>query len=348
MSIAVDPARIHVLPAPKRYAVLLNARAKAWTGEVHQAVQRFVPPEDLFLTDDFRQAEQTVDKILASGNYDAIFTGGGDGTVIYLVNAIEKRIQAGKIKREDAPPVGVLRLGTGNAIATYVGAGPIIEDLRALSAGSPLKVSCVQLVDDGEHRTPFTGIGWDADILNDYDDLKARVKETPWENYVTGLGGYAMSIGSRTIPKAVRRGGSNIVVTNLGDVAYQVNEHGQIIREIGPGEIAYDGPSKICSAASIPYWGFKIRMFPYANLRPGFFELRSYHGNVRTLLADLPGFWKGITPPSLMVDFLFTKVHVEVIGEPTSYQVSGDAAGLRSSITWQTAENPAYLAVPLQ
>ncbi len=348
MQIAVDPRRIHVIPPPKRFAVLLNARAKAWTGEIHQAVARFVPPEDLYLTDDFRQAEQTVDKILNSGLYDAIFTGGGDGTIIYLVNAIEKRIQAGKIKRENAPPVGVLRLGTGNAIATYVGAGPIIEDLRALSAGSPLKISCVQLVDDGEHRTPFTGIGWDADILNDYDNLKKRVRETPWENYVTGLGGYALSIGTRTIPKAVRRGGSHIVITNLGEVAYHLNEHGEIIREIAPGEVAYDGPAKICSAASIPYWGFKIRMFPYANLRPGYFEVRTYRGNVSTLLSDLPGFWKGDIAPSKLNDFLFTKVRVDVLDRPTSYQVSGDAAGMRSTITWSIAENPAYLAVPLQ
>ncbi|MBA2663449.1 MAG: acylglycerol kinase family protein [Bradymonadaceae bacterium] len=343
----VDPQRIHVIPAPRRYAVLLNARAKAWTGEIHQAVQRFVPAADLFLTDDFRQAQQTVEKILGAG-YDAVFTGGGDGTVVYLINALEKRIQSGKLRREDAPPIGVLRLGTGNAIATYVGAGPIIEDLRTLHAGSPLKVHQVSLVGDGEHRFPFAGFGWDADILNDYDYVKNQVRDTAWENYVTGLGGYAVSLASRTIPKAARRSGSQIVITNLGEVGYRLDEHGQIVREFAPGEVAYDGPSKICSSATIPFWGFKIRMFPYANLRPGFFELRTYKGNISSLLASLPSFWKGDVKPEQLSDFLFTKARVDVLHRPTSYQVAGDAAGLRDSVTWSIAEHPAYLAVPLQ
>lgn len=336
-----------VRPAPERYAVLLNARAKGWTGDVHEAVQRFVPSRDLFLTDDFNQARTTVQRVLESG-YDAVFTGGGDGTVIYLINAIEEAIQAGKVRREDAPPVGVLRLGTGNAIASYVGAGPIIEDLSLLHAGAPLKVRRINLVEDGTHRFPFAGFGWDADIVNDYDQFKASVRGSSIENFATGLGGYALAIGTKTIPKALVRGGRNAVFTNLGDVAYAIDAYGHVQAEYGPGEVLYRGPIKITSPASIPFWGFKIRMFPYCNLKSGFFELRSYKGSIPRLLTNLPAFWRGEVAPHLLGDWLVKKVQVEIEDGTMSYQVSGDAAGYRDQVIWSLAEEGAYLAVPLR
>ena len=334
------------MPAPERYAVLLNARARGWTGEVHEAVQRFVPSRDLFLTDDFRQAQTTVERVL-DADYDVIFTGGGDGTVVYLINAIEAFVQAGKIKREEAPPVGVLRLGTGNAIATYLGSGPIIEDLRSLHAGAPLKVRQLQLIDDGEHRFPFAGFGWDADILNDYHQFKDNLKGTVAERAATGLGGYAVAITTRTLPKAVVRGSNVVTFTNLGPQALKLDDAGQVVAELGPGEQLYRGPIKITSPATIPYWGFNIRMFPYCNLRPGLFELRYYTGSIGRVVSNLPRFWRGDMPESTLGDWLVSKVRVEIEEGAMSYQVAGDAAGYRDHVVWSLAEETASLAVPL-
>ena len=343
----LDSPSLRALPAPKRYAVLLNARARGWTGAVHEAVQRFVPTRDLFLTDDFRQAETTIDRVLSS-DYDVIFTGGGDGTVVYLINAIEEAIESGDLSREDAPPVGVLRLGTGNAIATHVGAGPIIEDLRLLHAGSPLQLREIQLIDDGEHRFPFAGFGWDADILNDYHQFKDAVKDTVLETPATGLGGYAMSIATRTMPSAIVRGSSKATFTNLGETAYQLDSSGQIVAEYGPEKVLYSGPIKITSPATIPYWGFNVRMFPYCNLRPGFFELRYYTGSIGRVLINLPRFWRGDMPESTLGDWLVSKVRVEIEDGAISYQVAGDAAGYRDHVVWQLADRGAQLAVPLR
>lgn len=338
---------VRVVSAPRRYAVLLNARAKGWTGEIHEAVQRFVPTRDLFLTDDFRQAQKTVQKVLTD-DYEVIFTGGGDGTIVYLINALEEQIRAGTISRDDAPLIGVLRLGTGNAVASYLGAGPIIEDLQTLYAGAPLLVRNINLVSDGEHRFPFAGFGWDADILNDYDDFKDAVRDTALESFATGLGGYALSIGTRTIPKALKKGAFTATFTNLGDRALELDEDGQIVSERGEGELLYRGPVKITSPASIPFWGFNIRMFPYCNLRPGFFELRYYSGSIPRVLSDLRGFWKGKIAPSRLGDWLVKKVRVEIEDGPTSYQVAGDAAGRREEVVWELDEYGAELAVPLR
>ena len=343
----VAPDTIAVVDPPQRYAVVLNARARGWTGSVHEAVQRFVPRRDLFLTEDFRQAQTMVQKVL-DRDYDAIFTGGGDGTVVYLINAIEEQIQAGKIAREDAPPVGVLRLGTGNAIATYLGAGPIIEDLEALHAGTPLQVRRVSMVRDGESRFPFAGFGWDADILNDYHNFKDAVQGSTLEKLATGLGGYGVSIATRTMPKAILRGSHQVKFTNLGPRALALDEYGQVIEERGEGEVLYEGPIKITSPSTIPFWGFNIRMFPYTSLRPGMFELRYYTGSIGRVLVNLRGFWKGRMPPQTLGDWLVTKVRVEIEDGTMSYQVAGDAAGYRDDVVWEIAEHPAYLAIPFR
>ena len=342
-----DEEAVRVQAAPERYAVLLNARARGWTGAVHEAVNRFVPNRDLFLTDDFTQARTSVDRIIDRG-YPVVFTGGGDGTVVYLINAIEEFIKKGRIERDQAPLVGVLRLGTGNAIATYVGSGPIIEDLEALAAGAPLLVRRINMVSDGEERFPFAGFGWDADILNDYHDFKDSVRNTVLEQIATGLGGYVMSVATRTIPRAIKKGSYVATFTNLGEEAHELDEHGQIVRTLGPGEILYRGAIKITSPASIPYWGFKVRMFPYCNLRPGFFELRYYTGSIPRVLSNLPAFWKGRMSPSRLGDWLVSKVHVEIEDGPMSYQVAGDAAGFRDEVTWSLDEHGAELAVPLR
>lgn len=341
-----DSQRYRVIRTPGRYAVLLNARAKGWTGSIHESVQRYVSQRDLFLTDDFHQARRTVDRLLAS-DYDAIFTGGGDGTIVYLINELEERIRAGKIAREDAPPIGVLRLGTGNAIANYLGADDILRDLRALRAGAPLTVHAVNMLEGDEELFPFAGLGWDADILNDYDIVKEMVRDTALENYVTGLGGYSAAIATRTIPRALQQRPMQLRIYNLGEVGYQIDYEGNVLRELEQGELAYQGPARICGAASIPYWGFQVRMFPQADARPEFFQLRCYHGKVGELLLHLRDFWRGKFREEAIFDALVSHARVEIDGEPLPYQVSGDAAGVEREIEWRLAPHPIQLAVPL-
>lgn len=339
--------RVRVVRTPGHYAVLLNALAKGWTGSLHHKIQRFVSSNDLYLTDDFRQAERTVDKLLA-GDYDAIFTGGGDGTIVYLMNAIEERIRAGEIDREDAPPVGVLRMGTGNAIASYLGAGPVPDDLRALRAGAPLKLYSVDMIEGSEGIFPFAGFGWDADILNDYEGLKDTVRDTALENYATGIGGYFASVFSRTIPRVVKTDPVRVTVTNLGERAMQVDFDGNILEEYDQGDILFEGLARVVGTASIPYWGFKIRMFPHATEYPGMAQLRCYHGGVGWIVSHLPRFWKGEFPEEKIDDFIYSKVRVQLQGKALPYQVAGDAAGFEREVEWRIAEHPATLAVPMR
>ncbi len=337
-----------VIHKPGRFAVLLNARAKAWTGELHQAISRWVPSRDLFLTDDFRQAEKTVDRILASHEYDVVFTGGGDGTIVYLVSAIEERIRRGAIDRADAPPVGVLRMGTGNALATYLGCRNVVEDLRALSGGTPIVVYDIAMIETDEHLVPFAGFGWDALILNDYDSFKHSVAGTAWEQYATGLGGYGAAILSRSIPNALKSKRMRARVTNLGDHAARNTQDGEIVEEFEAGDVLYEGEIQVLSGSTIPYWGFDIRMFPNCTRLPGHFSLRCYHGSIRSVVTHLPSFWKGYFDDDEIDNFLVKHARVEILDGAMPYHVAGDPAGYERIVEWKITEHPARLAVPLR
>ncbi len=342
-----DDSTIEVVESPGRYAVLLNALAKGWTGDQHHRIQRLVASEDLYLTDDFRQAEHTVDTLL-SRDYDIVFTGGGDGTIMFLVNAIEQRIRDGVIAREDAPPVGILRMGSGNAIATYLGTESATAKLRALRAGAPVAIHTLDMLEgrDGE-MFPFAGIGWDAEVLNDYEDFKASVRETALESYAIGLGGYVASITSRTLPRVLRTDAVQVRVRNHGEHAYKIDADGELIEEYGPGDMLYDGPVQTCAAATVSYWGYRIRMFPYATLKPGYAMLRCYNGSVGNILAHLPSFWRGRFTEGDCVDFLFSDVEIRSTSRPLPCQVTGEGAGHAEEVRWQVADPPVKLAVPL-
>lgn len=337
-----------VIHKPGRFAVLLNARAKRWTGELHQAVSRWVPGRDLFLTDDFHQAEKTVDRLLSGGIYDVIFTGGGDGTIVYLLNAIEERIASGAIDRADAPPVGVLRMGTGNAMATYLECRDIVEDLRTLSGGAPIIVYDVNMIETDGALYPFAGFGFDAQILNDYDAFKEAVRETTLENYATGLGGYAASIVTRTIPAAIRTGQHAARVTNLGEHAALISQDGEVLDEYLAGDVLFEGPVSQLAGSTIPYWGFGVRMFPHCTRQAGHYHLRCYHGGVADVIASLPWFWQGRFPDEDIADFLVQRVKVEITDGAMAYHVAGDPAGFERLVEWSISSKPAQLAVPLR
>lgn len=338
-----------VIHKPGRYAVLLNARAKRWTGKLHEAVSRWVPAKDLFLTDDFRQAHKTVERILSSGVYEVIFTGGGDGTIVYLMNAIEDFIASGRLAREDAPPVGVLRMGTGNAIATYLECRDVVDDLRALSGGSPIVVYDVHMVGTSEGFVPFAGFGWDATILNDYDGFKESVRETALENIATGLGGYAASILTRSIPSALGSERKQARIVSNGHAMRIHPETGEVLDEYFDGDLMYEGVVDQLAASTIPYWGFNVRMFPYCTKHPGYFELRAYHGGIRNILKTVPlRFWEGDFGEHECGDFLCQDLSVEILNGAMSYHVAGDPGGFERAVRWTISPTPARLAVPLR
>src|SRR5580692_4483219 len=117
-----------------RVAVLLNPNAKRVSAAVRGAIANVVSPEDIFVSHSESEARRIARTVVARG-YQTVFTGGGDGTFMGFLNKICDCVGSTRL-----PRFGILRLGTGNALASHVGAASargagVLDDLLRVRAG---------------------------------------------------------------------------------------------------------------------------------------------------------------------------------------------------------------------
>ena len=335
--------RLPIRNSHEKVAVLLNANARNVSEGLKRELESFVPPEDLYYSRSFEDARAIARSVIERG-YRTVLTGGGDGTFVGYVNCLfEEAMQPRGVGRNGAlklapvpehairlPRVGVLKLGTGNAVADFSGASArrlgVVEDiLRARSGEVSGSRPLYLMVHDGK-RAPFAGLGIDAALLNDYVAMKDKVGP--------GGFGYFCSVVGKTIPSYIaQRGVPNVEVINLGSPARQIGTD----REIARGEVLYKGPCKMASAGTVPNYGFGFQMFPYATQVPGKFQLRLTAISVPTILGNLRGLWKGAPPPKGVFDFHCDKVLIK-FDRDMPLQVGGDAEGYRREVTIDMAE----------
>src|SRR6188768_2651668 len=103
------PAR----PFAPRSAFLLNANARGVSDRLIEELAEVVPAGDLFLSRTLDDAQCFV-RTIARRGYGQVFFGGGDGTLVTTMNLMRDVVAKEGLVM---PKVGVLRLGTGNAMA---------------------------------------------------------------------------------------------------------------------------------------------------------------------------------------------------------------------------------------
>lgn len=346
-----------------KVAVLLNGNAKAVTESLRRELENFVPSEDLYFSRSLEDAQRIVRTVLDKG-YRTVLTGGGDGTFCGYVNclldeamrnpgATGTRGSALRLAPLPAhsvrlPRVGVLKLGTGNAVAEFAGSSSrrigVVEDILRSRSGEVDGSMPLHLLMHGAKRAPFAGLGIDAAVLNDYVRLKSAMEGRKLEFMGVGGMGYFLSVMSRTIPSYMLRGGvSQVEVVNLGAPARQIGPDGKPLgREIEHGEILYKGPCKMAAVGTVPFYGFGFQMFPYALQAPGRFQLRLTAIGVPTILRNLRTIWRGGPPPAGVLDFHAEKVLIRFDRE-MPLQVGGDAEGYRREVVFEMAERPLEL-----
>jgi diacylglycerol kinase family enzyme len=337
-------------------AVLLNANARAVSDSLRRQLEAFVPAEDLFYSRCFEDARAISRQVLDRG-YSTVLTGGGDGTFVGYVNCLFAEALSRPIAQAQGafkvvpatahsirlPRFGVLKLGTGNAMAEFAGASArrvgVVEDILRACSGEASGSRPLHLLSFEGKRAPFAGLGIDAAIVNDYMDVKGNARL--WSS---GGMGYFRSVVGRTIPEYLfSRGSPGVEVINLGGPARQIGPDGKPVgREIEHGEIIYKGPCRIAAAGTVPYYGFGFQMFPFALQAPGKFQLRLTAISVPKIIANLRSLWRGGPPPSGVFDFLCDKALIRFDRE-MPLQVGGDAEGHRREVTFEMAERPVEL-----
>ena len=330
--------RLRSEPAQRAgFAVLLNANAKQVSTRLVRSLERIVPEDDLFLSRSAKDARAIADAVV-SRRYETVFTGGGDGTFVGWVNEI---LSSAERRGAPLPRFGVLALGTGNAVAEVVGArfDGHVANLTAFAKGEATRVRQLELLTCEGRRTPFAGLGIDAAVLNDYCWLKKQLGETALRRFATGVPGYALSVALRSAPRYLleRRPGYCEIV-NVGRPAYQLDGRGrQVGRAISHGEILYAGPCMMAAASTVPFYGFGLKAFPFAESRPGMLQLRvATQLSLPSVLWNLPSIWSGEFAHENLLDFHVERVTVQ-FERPMPLQVGGDAEGWRESMAFGMA-----------
>ncbi|MFZ5469223.1 MAG: diacylglycerol/lipid kinase family protein [Myxococcota bacterium] len=343
----VPPAKVETEP---RVAVLLNANARRVNEKVVRALGHVVPQEDLFLSRtelDARRIAQTV----VDRRYPTVFCGGGDGTFTRFVNEILKQVElksARSVRR--APRFGVLRLGTGNSLASMLNASPlrgegILDDVLRARAGEVPGYRRVDLLEVEGQRAPFAGLGLDGKVLNDYIWVKENLGRGPLRHLLTGGRGYFTSVALRTVPHYLLHSTwvECEVVNGKGRVAYRLGPDGLPVGEpIEPGGTLFRGRLMMAAAGTIPFYGFEFKMFPFAARRRGMMHLRLGAISTPVILAHLPKLWTGKWYPKGLYDFHAQEVHIR-FGRPMPFQVAGDAEGYRDEVTLGVASEQVEL-----
>ena len=195
-----------------RAVAIVNGNARRVQGGVRADLERALPG-GVRLTTSLDHARAVIHAEVRRG-LDLIVLGGGDGTfVMGLALVAEACRGAGRPE----PAIGVLRLGSGNALADALGAsGDPAGDLARLVRGEGAWRQ-VPLVEALGVRAPFVGLGVDAQLVEDHHAVGRVIDRVPGaRQLVGGAARYALSVALRSLPRFARGARAHAVVTNRG------------------------------------------------------------------------------------------------------------------------------------
>jgi diacylglycerol kinase family enzyme len=325
-----------------RVAVVLNGNARQVTDELIESFDRLIGSGDLFLSRSLDEAHGIALNIVESG-YAAVLTGGGDGTFVQMVTVITKEARS---RNQEPPRFGLLKLGTGNSLAWALGAGTsrkdVIADLTRLRHDSGHRD--FQLIEVQDLLTPFAGAGFDALGLKHFHEVRSIVRRLPWVGKrASGGVSYAISIPTLTIPQLAVRPRMEVRIVNRG-AAERLDQNGGVFGPpIEEGEVIFEGACIAALVSTIPYWGFGVRVFPFADNCPADrFCLRVVATSPLHIAAHMLSVWKGTYRDENLIDVYAEDVEFE-FDKPNAIEIGGDPAGMTNSMRARLHPDPIKL-----
>ena len=321
-------------PAPTdRVAVVVNGNARSVTSEVISTLDQILLGGDLFVSRRLEEGPELARTIINRG-YGTVLTGGGDGTFTTVLTDV---VREARRQSKPIPRFGFLKLGTGNALAWVVGASGSkrrglavdIERLREDAGSRP-----VRFIEVEDLIAPFAGFGVDAVVLQDYELVKKKLMKTAraaaWRR---GPSVTLIATVTRSIPSYFFRQVPHCRIVNDGGDAYRVGPKGSIVgTPIPKGETIYEGPARIAAVSTIPYYGFGLRAFPFAEERPDRMSLRISTITPIPFVRNFRGIWKGEYESDVFLfDYLVDAITFE-FDPPTPFQIGGDSRGERAKV----------------
>jgi Diacylglycerol kinase catalytic domain len=312
-------------------AILVNANAKRGGRRVAAQISRRMPGANVRLT---RTPEEVDTWLKSLDSPRCILPAGGDGTVIALVNAMQ-RVYGDR----PFPPIGVLPLGTGNAWAHSTSAPKLDRALKlVMDSRTPPVVRSFGLVVCEGTLAHFAGAGWDAQIL---DDFKKQVQQSkgPSRWLSKSVYGYVAATILRTAPKSILFGRPRVIIENLGDDVFTMTADRKLLKIHGMkhGSVLYDGPMSVAGCSTSPDLGYKFRAYPFAERFPGMMNVRVYDEATIAAILSIPKIWRGEHPLHGMHDWFATAVRM-TFSRQVPLQIGGDAIGFRQTAEFRLAD----------
>jgi len=321
-------------------AVIVNKNARWANDRLLAKLSHILPDDRIYPTETFDDAEQAMEDILVRG-YDIVFSGGGDGTIVSTLSIMRKKVAELKSRGQNVlrPPVGILKLGTGNAWAWAVGVKDGLGQLEHVVNGGYFSIYRYPLVEVNELLCPFAGVGWDGQILNDYYEVNRKLSNTPLNRFVGSLYGYFLAVFTRTIPRTIReKSFPEITVRFTGEKLLKPTREGEYLSITDMGsDIIYKGPASIASSATIPYFGYAFRAFPHADRVRGTMHLRIANLEVAESLLNLWSLWRGTYRSQKVIDFVTDRVEMTFDRE-LPLQVGGDPMGYTNRVEFSVPD----------
>lgn len=304
----------------------MNGHARGLTAKLRARLEQALPGNVRF-TESLDDARTVIRAELRRG-CDLMILGGGDGTVVMGLTLIGEASRAYG-KRE--PTIGVLRLGSGNAIADTVGAGDdVADELARLSRGAGI-LRELPLLEVLGVRAPFVGMGVDAQLLEDHERVGRVVDRLPGGRFIGGGARYALSVALRSVPRFAIGTRPTATVVNRGASAIEMRRGGPTGREVPRGEQLWSGQCTLVAGATIPYFGFGLKMFAFAATREHRFHLRCGDAGLFEIMRNAPAAFRGDYFSDHVSDYMCERVEITLDRE-AAVEAGGELLGRRSKV----------------
>jgi hypothetical protein len=190
----------------------------------------------------------------------------------------------------------------------------------------------VRMIDVLGLRAPFVGMGIDAQLLEDQEAVGKLVDRVPGaKRWVSGGARYALSVALRSVPRFAITTRPRVTVRNLGSPAIEMAKAGATGNHIATGEIVWTGDCTLVAAATIPFFGFGLKMFAFSTSQPDRFHLRCGDTGLFEMLRSIPAAFRGDYFSEHVRDFLCDRVAIEVDGD-APVEVGGELIGRRDRV----------------
>lgn len=280
-------------------------------------------PGGIRVTGSLDEARQTIRAEIRRG-LDLVVLAGGDGTVVMGLTLIAEACRgAGRAE----PAIAILRMGTGNAIADVAGASnDVVSDLERLGRGAGVKRRVPMLEVLGV-RAPFVGMGVDAQLVEDHEAVARVVDRVPVARRLIGNATrYALSVGLRSLPRFATAARPHARVVNLGAPAIEMARTGPTGRIEPAGRELWAGECTLVAGATIPFFGFGLKMFAFAGAREGMFHLRCGDAGLFEIMRSTPAAFRGEYFSEHVTDFLCDRAAI-VLDRETAVEAGGELLG---------------------